>query len=135
MGSTGIGYEQQDYSVLITNKDTECAFQSTVSIIYSFSMCTYFIEELNGQSLEVAIAPNPVQGQLRLSVKGITRETRVAITDVSGQQQIFNATLPKYQQEYEQIIDFENLPSGLYLITFTSGNQTHAQKVIKTATK
>ncbi|MCK9167874.1 MAG: PKD domain-containing protein [Bacteroidales bacterium] len=113
VGSTGIGYEQQDYSVLITNKDTECAFQSTVSIIYSFSMCTYSIEELNGQSLEVAIAPNPVQGQLRLSVKGITRETKVAITDVSGQQQIFNATLPKYQQEYEQIIDFEDLPSGL----------------------
>lgn len=132
VGSTGIGYEVQDYSVRITDKNTECSTYNNVSIVYSFSMCTYSIDELNGQKLDVSIYPNPVSEQLLISIDGVTKDTRVVITDISGRHQIFDCLIPANSQYFEQKIDFNTLPVGVYLIRFISGNYSHTEKVIKT---
>ena len=131
VGSTGIGYDVQDYSVRITDKITECSTINDISIVYSFSMCTYSIDELNGQVLDVSIYPNPVSEQLQLSVDGVTKDTRIVITDISGRQQVFNTLIPANTQHFEQKIDFNTLPVGIYLIRFSSGNYSHTEKVIK----
>lgn len=131
VGSTGIGYELQDYFVDIFSDETGCATRGEISILYSFSMCTYSIDELNGQHLDVSLFPNPVNNTLHLSIDGIMQPTTVVITDILGKKQLFNIDIPNSSSRYEYDFNFAELPQGIYLIRFISGGFSHTEKVVK----
>ncbi|PID94024.1 MAG: hypothetical protein CSA95_05130 [Bacteroidetes bacterium] len=132
VGTTGIGGDSQYYSVLLTNKNTGCQYTADVTIIYSFAMCGYFVEELNGQQLEVEIYPNPATDRFTLSIKGVTEETQVVITDLEGRNYLYRATIAPNTDLFEEVVEMVNFPPGIYFMTLKSGGATHTQKIIKT---
>lgn len=135
VGTTGVGASQQDYNVLITDKNTRCSYNAEISIIYSFAMCSYFIEELNSQILEVEIYPNPVTDKVTISVNGVKEETRIVINDLVGRKQVYEATIEANETSFNDVINISSYPAGVYVVTFISGDASHSQKIIKTVTE
>ena len=135
VGSTGIGSSTQEYDVLITDKTTGCSYNAEIMIIYSFAMCSYFIEELNGQTLSVEMYPNPSTEKITLSVTGIEQSTEIIITDITGKNTHYRTFVGAGAHEFSEVIDISNYPEGIYLITFISGEASCTQKIIKTATE
>ena len=133
VGTTGIGSSAQDYDVRIKNKDTGCEYVAEISVIYSFAMCSYFIEELNNQTLEIELYPNPASDKVNLTIMGLEKETTITIRDISGRKIQYQDTAPTGQSSYETVLDISNYPVGVYVIQFTSGGQSISRKIIKTA--
>lgn len=55
--TSGISYDQQNYSVTVTNPVTECVGVADIIIYFTFSNCSYGIEETN--SYDFSFYPNP----------------------------------------------------------------------------
>ena len=131
VGTTGIGSSSQTYSVVVEDDSTGCATCDTINIIYSFAMCSYSIQELNGQELDVILFPNPVNNNLNVSVSGIQKKTEVYITDIAGKRVFYRVTIPENNENWNHEFDFSAIPAGTYLITFSSGGALHTEKIVK----
>lgn len=131
VGTTGVGSNTQRYFVDVLDTVTGCASSDTINIIYSFAMCSYSIDELNGQKLDVTLFPNPVNNNLNVSVSGIQKHTEVYITDIIGKRILYHVTIPENSDAWNHEFDFSAIPAGTYLITFSSGEAIHTEKIIK----
>ena len=131
VGTTGIGTSVQHYYVDVKDTVTGCATSDTINVVYSFAMCSYSINELNGQQLDITLYPNPVNDNLSVYVSGVTMPTTMVITDIRGRKVLFNASVDANDSPWQRDFDFTSLPPGTYLITFTSGGASHSEKVIK----
>jgi PKD repeat protein len=131
VGTTGIGSSTQSYYVDVLDETTGCATSDTINIIYSFAMCSYSINEFNGQTLDVVLFPNPVNNNLNVNVQGITRETEVYITDIQGKRVYYRIAVPANSNPWHHEFDFSAIPAGTYLISFSSGGAVHTEKIVK----
>lgn len=131
VGTTGIGSSTQSYYVDVLDEVTGCATSDTINIVYSFAMCSYSINEFNGQQLDVVLFPNPVNDNLKVAVSGLQKETEVYITDIQGKRTYFQMTIPANADQWSHEFDFSAMPVGTYLITFSSGSAIHTEKILK----
>jgi PKD repeat protein len=132
VGSTGIGFDMQEYFVDVFNSQTGCATSDTIRIIYSFAMCSYDIKEFNGQNLIISIYPNPVKNELSIQITGIKKPTQLIISDISGKE-YFNFTnlFNNMESSWQKSINVEMFKAGTYLITLISAHDIHTRKIIK----
>lgn len=129
--TTGIGTDLRSYYVDVFDPVTGCATSDSIAIIFSFAMCTYSIDELNGQSLDVVLYPNPVNNNLNVRVKGLQKPTEIMITDVTGKTCLYRMSVPYGHDTWEHSFCFDAFPPGTYLVTFISGGAVHSGKVVK----
>lgn len=74
------------------------------------------------------IYPNPVVNFLIIEYSGLWEgDTKVKISSIMGQTLISMV----YRSTFKQSVDLSNLPSGLYLVTIATGNQTSCFKIVK----
>jgi hypothetical protein len=127
VGSSGIGYDVQSYSVQVANANG-CLSEGSINIIFSFEACTAINDQ--GPERSVMIYPNPTTGKIRFSMHGIDRETRVQITDLFGRT-VFLTTLPKPDQHFvSNEVILPDLSKGIYLVRFSNEEFSTASKLL-----
>jgi hypothetical protein len=127
VGSSGIGYDFQTYSVQVTSENG-CVSDATINIVYSFEACMAIDEK--GREYSITIFPNPTSGKVRFNLHGVTNETRVRITDLFGRT-VFSTTLPKPDQHYtsEEVI-LPDLSKGIYMVRFSNEDLSLTLKLL-----
>lgn len=78
------------------------------------------LNENNNDISRVNIYPNPVANQLKINFSQPEKIKQIEILNVQGQR--------IYREAYSDVINLENLPEGMYLIKFTSLDETTTTK-------
>lgn len=123
--STGIGYDSQEYSVVVTDAN---GCSSTDDVIVTFINCTG-IDEIVGLE-NVMVYPNPNDGTFSVNInssKSITLDLKV-----------YNAIGVKYIEQnqivingkYSSTINLQDIKSGLYFITLESDEGVFVKKFL-----
>lgn len=85
------------------------------------------VKNVNGAKV-VSMGPNPVKGQLTVSVPQAYGVLEVKVSNLTGRQVLANS----YADAQEVHIDFGQLPKGIYLVSvMADGRQLPVQKVVK----
>lgn len=117
-------YDETNKNILI---DLNCIWDNA-TFDWVFNNKTYFyyqsniLSSINVANLNLKIFPNPVQNQLNIETKGISK---VQIFNQIGQEIL--------EKDFENSgeIDFSNFKSGIYLVKFSNTEGVNIQKVIK----
>jgi len=82
VGTTGIGFDIQSYWVKVTNPLTGCRASDSVTVVFSFALCTGLIQPQ--KDIFVKIYPNPTSGQFTIAISGIRSDLSLEILDMTG---------------------------------------------------
>jgi hypothetical protein len=106
-----------DSSVILTNG----IFQSNLDISS--------INEQQIKVLEVYVYPNPTKDVLNITFENVViPKLKYTLTDINGKL-ILNGNIKN--KENQKKINFSNLDSGIYILTFTSKEKNQTFKIIK----
>ena len=84
-----------------------------------------------GVGLRAEIYPNPVESELTVRLEGVQNQSvDLQLMDLNGQP-IHMRKLDKTQSVHRERLSVESLPSGLYLLRVSSGQQNVTLKVVK----
>ncbi|GAB3921896.1 T9SS type A sorting domain-containing protein [Larkinella terrae] len=86
---------------------------------------------LGDQNPVVHVFPNPVVNQLNVSLE--TDEMGIIdteLSDISGKL-LFSESRNKTEKKQVQVINFQQIPTGIYLVSIRLGNQFFIRKVVK----
>ena len=117
VGTTGIGFDEQTYRVIVTNPDN-CSDSATINVIFSFLACVG-VPEYNTNPAAI-VYPNPASGELFIRFNASYKSIRAVITDVYGRD-VGSADYPGIQEESMRKMDVSALADGLYLLRLFAG--------------
>jgi hypothetical protein len=128
VATTGIGFDMQTHSVIVTNQ-SGCQSDSSVRIIFDFSACSGIGGNETVQFCYVY--PNPGDGNLHLLFQPGVKQAVVNVTNVLGQNIWGPCQFNDLEVNDEAVIKFGRKPEGVYFIHFmTEGSVSHTSKYI-----
>jgi hypothetical protein len=127
--TSGISFDFQEYSVKVTDANTGCFNRDTVSIMFTFTACSYGLEELLPQDL-MKIFPNPAHQSVTVSLDGPADKYLVAFTDLIGRT-LFQHTINKnITGVLNTTFDLRPYQTGTYLVKITASKGILVKKLI-----
>lgn len=117
--STGIGFDMQTYSVLVTNQ-SGCQSEETVTIIFDFTACTGIGEDNAGQPCHVY--PNPGNGKVHVIFDPSVGEAEVTVSTMLGHKVLGPVWYRKSTIGNDLLLDLGNLQEGIYFIRVENVN-------------
>jgi hypothetical protein len=114
-----------NYSVRIGNSQN-C---TNTSVPYAFVISSVGSEFLNQA---VSIYPNPSKGVFKLNIEheGSAADVKVTVFDVLGKT-IYSSSDKKSDVSYQQEIDLQNMPNGMYFVQIQEGDMVVTKRVLK----
>jgi hypothetical protein len=119
VGTTGIGFNMQTYSVTVTNQ-AGCSETGTVSIIFDFSACSGI--EGNSADPGFSIYPNPGNGTFKIILENGINEAFVTVTGLLGQTVMSRSHFTDLERKGEIDLSLDKQPNGIYFIHVSDGN-------------
>ncbi len=83
----------------------------------------------NNLSSQVSIYPNPVNGQLSISIKGRESHLVLTISDIKGVLK-YTETLENIPAEFVKKLDVTKFSRGVYVLTLKNSNGVYTEKLI-----
>jgi hypothetical protein len=83
----------------------------------------------NSLAANVTIFPNPVSGELTISIAGNESQIDLTITDAYGKT-LYSERLSSLSPEFRKKIDMSSYAKGVYLIKLTNGKGVYSEKVV-----
>jgi hypothetical protein len=125
--TTGIGYDLQTYSVIVTNQNN-CSNTAAINITFSFDGCVG-IEE-NAGNKDFAVFPNPAHGSFRLHMYNRFTWLNIEILNLTGSV-IQKDRIPKSGQPgMEKEFDISALTPGIYILHVRSESFARSVKLV-----
>ncbi|MBK7031264.1 MAG: T9SS type A sorting domain-containing protein [Bacteroidales bacterium] len=128
--TTGIAFDILSYTVKVTNTSSLCVNEAGITIIFTYSECTYGFDEKVFTN-EILVYPNPGSGlySCRLPVKG--KSCRVEIVDMQGIE-VFHEIMDAYRLKDGAFdISLLHSPPGIYLLKVSGEDSSHSARLIK----
>ncbi len=119
-------YDNQEYNLSLNFKPKRIEFDPENDIITRNSK-VYYVKE-PGFSRQIKIGPNPVSDTLTIELAEKIKLDNLTIYSGSGS--IVKEIKEKYKKQIIEI-DINELPPGIYIINFVSGNESASKKFIK----
>jgi hypothetical protein len=127
VGTTGIGYDVQTYSVEVANEHG-CSTESEITLIFSYDACVGIGE--NNPDGKLSIFPNPSKGMVTVEMERLTETTTGTIISAYGNP-VGEFIMPECSLgKSVHLLDLRNLPKGIYLIRLVNTGFSHAQKLV-----
>jgi hypothetical protein len=125
--TTGIGYDLQTYSVVVTNQNG-CSNASAINVIFTFDDCVGIDE--HDRHAEFSVYPNPAHGSFRLLIRNSTREVNVQLINLVGTT-VMNGSLDRSTNpSMDKEFDISAIPPGLYILRVQSEKFAGSVKLI-----
>jgi hypothetical protein len=120
VATTGIGFDMQSYSVLVTNPSTGCQASDTVIVIFDFSACNGIKDDNPGNSCR--IYPNPGDGTLHVVFQSGVKKAIVSVSNMLGENIWGPNEFGSLDVNGEVVISLEKKPEGVYFIHIKNDN-------------
>lgn len=117
VGTTGIGFDIKNFSVMVTNQ-SGCQASDEITIIFDFAACTGI--EDGPVSSRLRLYPNPGSGRLTLEVDFAFDHARLNVVDPMGRQLLEKIVQGNSSAGQKIEMSLENLQDGLYYLRFQS---------------
>lgn len=127
--TSGISFDFQEFSVQVTDANTGCVNRDTISIMFTFTACSYGLEELLPQDL-MKIFPNPAHHSVTVSLDGAADNYLVTFTDLSGRALFEHKINKEITGVLNTSFDLKPYQTGTYLVKITSSRGTLVKKLI-----
>jgi len=129
--TTGIGFDIQQYSVVVQNQETMCMNSSEITIFYSFDYCEEGIADKEFRDEYMYAYPNPSTGKTNVAMRGIMGDSEMYIMNMTGQtvhsEKVSNRS---NQESVIREIDIGGNPKGIYIIFLVNDKGLHTDKII-----
>jgi len=116
VGSAGIGYDHQTYTVWVMNA-SGCTDSATINLIFSFAACTAVGEE--GSRPGIRIYPNPANSQVTLLLGEMQKNVIIRISNLIGQVLLEEECIGTGTAPFSKEMDVSGWQPGLYLVEMT----------------
>jgi hypothetical protein len=128
--TSGISFDLQEYEVTVTDMITGCSNHSNISVHFSFSDCTYGIEEKNQANL-LKLYPNPsTDGLFSYIIEQFTGELILEVFTSQGTM-IKREVIPHLQKSpYTSTLYLSDQTKGVYLLKAYNNDAVLLRKLI-----
>lgn len=126
-GTTGIGFDQQAYSVEVTNEHG-CKSSASITVTFSLDACVG-IGDLPVPG-HIRIFPNPARDAVRIDADGLTGSTGGLLLTTLGKvmrEFTFSRTVNGISSAF---LDLSGLSKGIYLVRIDNPAFTHIHKLV-----
>lgn len=116
------------YEVLVISADSICDYAETVELSF-----TTGIHEVNGQSVEVKIQPNPTSGVFEVTISNLSIKEALLdfeIYDINGKL-IQRRTVGKFNKDYKGTFSLYDYPNGNYFLRLINKEVNILERIIK----
>lgn len=128
--TSGIAIDLQEFEVTVTNPVSNCSTNSNISVLFTFTDCTYGVDEENeGKVLTFYPNPSP-DGHFNYIFEQLKGE--IALEVFTSQGTMIKRDVIPYQLDgtYKSTLDISTQTPGIYLLRATSNNFVVQQKLI-----
>jgi len=126
-GTTGIGFDEQEYSVEVTNEHG-CKSFSSIEVIFNIDACTG-INDLT-VSDHFRMFPNPAKKMVTIEADGIAGTVKGSLLTMLGN------VLQRFSMQAgsdgssRTMLDLTGLPKGIYLVRFENAACMRIHKLV-----
>lgn len=129
--TSGIIYDEQNYNVVVTDPLTTCSNTAHLTIYFTFSNCSYGIEEEYSSESGINIFPNPNEdGIFNLRSTILKNDVFVDVFNPQGKVIFTKVYKGTPSGELDEVIELHDQPSGIYLLRLYNQNMTIVKKLI-----
>jgi hypothetical protein len=128
--TSGISFDLQEYEVTVTDMATGCSNNSSISVHFSFTDCTYGVEEKN-QADWLKFYPNPsTDGLFSYIIGQLTGELILEVFTSQGTM-IKREVIPHLQKSpYTSTLYLSDQTKGVYLLKVYTNRSVFLRKLI-----
>lgn len=126
LGSTGIGYDMREVSVMVTDP-SGCRSEGSIRVFFDFSYCFGITE--HGHFGTVKLYPNPNNGSFRLELDHFDGNMHVSLMNLMGLV-VYETDIRGVRGTYEHTFNVQQVPEGVYFIKLTDNENVHFEKLI-----
>jgi hypothetical protein len=126
IGTTGIGYDYQHYSVSVTSPDN-CETTAEINVVFDFNACVGINDPLTRD--QILFYPNPAGRTLMVDTRYLHEDIGLTIMTLTGQP-IIVIILTYHENNLIKEVDLSSLSAGMYLIRASTNSQTLTRKLI-----
>jgi PKD repeat protein len=126
--TTGLAFDQRSYSVEVNNTLTGCHNSGNLTIMFTFSECSYGKEELKDEQATF-IYPNPGNGIFRIRLSPNATNIELAVHNSLGMSLMSRLLCRSNGDEF--ILDLSAYPNGVYYVIGKWNNFRQVTRLIK----
>lgn len=127
VGTTGLGYDTQEFTVNVINQQG-CEADASVTIIFDYDACVGISEA--GNNVRMQIFPNPTNGLINVIMEGVQGKVKIDVLNATGMFFGNYTFKPDGSGIINKTIDLNGKPPGIYLLKMEGSNFNQTVKVV-----
>lgn len=129
VATSGISFDYQKHYIKVTDNATGCVNNDSVSVAFTFTACSYGIQEMPLNDL-VKIYPNPASNSVTLSIDGSEGNFSIEMTDLTGRSILKQDIKKTNTGIYNHLIDLSSISNTTCLIRISSKSGNIVRKLV-----
>lgn len=130
IATSGISYDEQEYTVTVTDPLTTCSNSAIVTAYFTFENCSYGVEERAVDS-RLKVYPNPSSnGVFNIIVDELGGLTRAEVYNAMGKLMFAKDFILSKQTTFRDEIDLNKAPDGVYFLKIKNDEAILMKKLI-----
>jgi hypothetical protein len=130
LATSGISFDMQEYNVVVTNPETGCVNTATITASFTFSNCSYGIEEIRADN-RLKVYPNPSgDGIFNMLIEDIRGVTKVEIYNAQGMLVYSTDYMLVGNKVFREELNLGNAQKGIYFLKLSNNEAVIIQKII-----
>ena len=128
--TSGISFDLQEYDVEVTNQLTGCSNTSTITAYFTFTNCSYGIEE-NKSENSLQVYPNPsTDGLFNYLILGLKGEAMLEVYTANGDLILSEPLSLNTGATYKSTLNLGNIGKGVFYLRLTNAETVILKKLI-----
>jgi PKD repeat protein len=130
IATSGISYDEQTYTVKVTDPLTECSNTGTIKAYFTFEYCSYGLDENLVDNL-VTLYPNPSEtGVFYIVSDQISGNTSLEVYSIAGKMLYSTNFRIGVNETFKEEINISFAPKGVYFLKLKNLETTIVKKLI-----
>ncbi len=130
LATSGISFDQQVYSVIVTDQTTLCSNSAEITAYFNFENCSYGIDEKEMDS-RFKVYPNPSStGVFNMLMEDLSGSTMLQVFNAYGSLIWSNSYKLNAGVAVREELDLSNAPNGVYFLKLMNNEAAIIKKII-----
>ncbi len=130
LATSGISFDMQQYNVVVTNPETGCVNTANITASFTFTNCSYGIEEIKADN-RLKVYPNPSgDGIFNMLIEDLRGVTKVEVYNAQGMIVFSTDYMLTGTKVFREELNLGNTQKGIYFLKLSNNEAVIIQKII-----